>query len=117
MLAELLKQSIETSGLTAYEIAKQAGTSPQTIYRFLKGERDLTLGTADPICRVLHLTLAKFGDTPMRDIQGDIETRARELARKWLTEGFDALLMDRVLGPPNPKKDYDSDPRHAREGL
>ncbi|MGO8898426.1 MAG: helix-turn-helix domain-containing protein [Isosphaeraceae bacterium] len=40
-------------------LAKQAGTTPGVIGRFLKGERDLRLAIADKLAAVLDLQLSK----------------------------------------------------------
>ena len=57
MLADELKQAITDSGLTAYALAKRAGTSPDVITRFVSGERDLRLETAGKIAAALGLGL------------------------------------------------------------
>jgi hypothetical protein len=58
-LSEQLRTSIRDSGLSCYEIAKQAGTTPAVVGRFLKGERDLRLATADRLAAVLRLELTQ----------------------------------------------------------
>lgn len=52
-----LKKAISMSGLTPYEIARRAGTSPQTVTRFLRNERGLSLIVIDRICLALGLEL------------------------------------------------------------
>lgn len=44
---------------TAYVVAKDAGVSVDAVQRFLSGERDLRLETADKIAAALGLRLAK----------------------------------------------------------
>lgn len=58
-VSEALKQAIETSGLTVYEIAKRAKVSQIVISRFLSGARDIRLATADKLSRVLGLELVR----------------------------------------------------------
>jgi hypothetical protein len=58
-LSEQLRTSIRDSGLSCYEIAKQAGTTPAVVGRFLKGERDLRLATVDRLATVLKLELTQ----------------------------------------------------------
>jgi ribosome-binding protein aMBF1 (putative translation factor) len=57
-LSEALKRSIQASGMTVYEIAKRAGVSQIVISRFLSGERDIRMATADKLAEVLGLKLA-----------------------------------------------------------
>ncbi len=56
-VSESLKKAISGSGLTPYEVARRAGTSPQSITRFLRGERGLSLVVIDRICLALGLVL------------------------------------------------------------
>ena len=58
-LCVALKAAIEESDKSVYQIAKEAGISPIMISRFLSGERDLRLATADKLARVLGLTVAR----------------------------------------------------------
>jgi transcriptional regulator with XRE-family HTH domain len=100
MLADQLRKAIETSGWTSYEIAKRAGTSPQTLYRFVSGDRDLTLGTADPILKVLGLTLAKRGESPEMAPPTDYEERLLETAAEMAMQLFQELCetkMDTIV--------------------
>lgn len=56
--SEALKRSIRASNMTVYEIAKRAGVSQIVISRFLSGERDIRMATADKLAEVLGLKLA-----------------------------------------------------------
>lgn len=58
-LADQLRAAIDSSGLTAYALAKAAGVHPQLIGRWLKGERDLTLTSADKLAAALGIRGAK----------------------------------------------------------
>jgi hypothetical protein len=57
-IAESLKQAIRESNRTVYQIAKESGISQIVITRFLSGERDIRVATADKIARVLKLQLS-----------------------------------------------------------
>ena len=56
-LSESLKQAIRASGQSEYQIAKAAGVSQIVISRFLSGERDIRMATADKLAGALGLKL------------------------------------------------------------
>ena len=56
-LSETLKQAIRASDQSVYQIAKEAGISQIVITRFLSGERDIRMATADRLAGVLKLRL------------------------------------------------------------
>lgn len=56
-LSAALKHAIRASDMTVYRIAKEAHVSQIVISRFLSGERDICMATADRIAGVLGLTL------------------------------------------------------------
>jgi ribosome-binding protein aMBF1 (putative translation factor) len=56
-LSDALKSAVAASGLTVYEIAKRAKVSQIIISRFLSGERDIRMATADKLAQVLGLKL------------------------------------------------------------
>ena len=56
-LSEALKRAIRQSNKTEYQIAKDAGVSQIVLSRFLSGERDIRMATADKIAEVLGLRL------------------------------------------------------------
>jgi transcriptional regulator with XRE-family HTH domain len=56
-LSEALKQAIRDSERSEDEIAEQAGLSPIVISRFLSGERDIRMATADKLAGALGLKL------------------------------------------------------------
>ena len=56
-LTYALKQAIRDSGQTEYQIAKQAGVSQIVISRFISGQRDIRMATADKLAGVLGLKL------------------------------------------------------------
>ncbi len=63
MLAEMmtiskqLRMAIEDSGVTQVVLAARTGVDQAAISRFLRGERSITLDSADLICRELKLKL------------------------------------------------------------
>lgn len=62
-LPETLRQAIVSSELSQYRIAKESGVSAGVLSRFVNGERDLKLDTADKICKVLGFSLTKNDET------------------------------------------------------
>ena len=56
-VSEALRKSIRDSGKSVYQIAKEADVSPIVISRFLSGERDIRLATADKVAEALELTV------------------------------------------------------------
>ena len=55
----IIRQAIKQSGQTSVEIARQTGVSRSQISRFLRGERTLTIPTAEKIGKLLGLELRK----------------------------------------------------------
>jgi hypothetical protein len=58
VLSEALRKAIRESGKSVYQIAKEAEVSPIVISRFLSGERDIRLATADKMAEALGLALS-----------------------------------------------------------
>jgi DNA-binding phage protein len=56
-IADALKHAIDASNRSIYQIAKESGISQIVIARFLSGERDIRMATADKLARVLNLQL------------------------------------------------------------
>ena len=56
-LSEALKRTIRDSEKSEYRIAQQAGVSQIVISRFLSGERDIRMATADKLAGTLGLKL------------------------------------------------------------
>jgi transcriptional regulator with XRE-family HTH domain len=57
----LIQNAIEKSGLTLLEIARRTGVSQSQLSRFTRGERNLTLPTAEKIGKLLGLELKEKG--------------------------------------------------------
>jgi plasmid maintenance system antidote protein VapI len=58
-MAETLRKTIEASGETVATISRRAGIAQPVLHRFVKGERDLTLRTADKLLTYFHLEVVK----------------------------------------------------------
>ena len=56
-IAESLKQAIRDSGRSVYQVSKDSGIAQIVIARFLSGERDIRMATADKLARALNLHL------------------------------------------------------------
>ncbi|MDA1052112.1 MAG: helix-turn-helix transcriptional regulator [Planctomycetota bacterium] len=56
-LSETLKRAIRDSDQSEYQIAKSSGVSQIVISRFLSGERDIRMATADRLAIALGLKL------------------------------------------------------------
>jgi len=57
MISAQLKREIKRSDMSRYEIASRSAVDQASISRFLSGERDLTLRSAEAIAMVLNLEL------------------------------------------------------------
>ena len=57
-LPTTLRVAIRNSGKTVYRIALESGVSHPVILRFLSGERDIRLATAEKLAAALGLTLS-----------------------------------------------------------
>jgi transcriptional regulator with XRE-family HTH domain len=60
-LSSALRQAIRGSDRSVYRIAMDAGVSQIVISRFLSGERDIRMATADKLAETLGLKLAARG--------------------------------------------------------
>ena len=60
-LSETLREAIRSSGKSVYQIAKAANVSQIVVSRFLSGERDIRMETADRLAEVLDLGVSKRG--------------------------------------------------------
>ena len=56
-LSEQLRDAIKRDGRSLYALAVDSGVDRGVLVRFMNGEREPTLPTADRICRVLGLEL------------------------------------------------------------
>jgi plasmid maintenance system antidote protein VapI len=60
-ISEVLIKTIEASKESKYAIAVGAGIDHASLRRFLKGERSITVKTADKLAAYFGLTLTKKG--------------------------------------------------------
>ena len=63
-IEDTLRAAIERSGITVYALSALAGVTPQQVGRFVKGERDITLGTASKLAQALGLELTPAARGP-----------------------------------------------------
>lgn len=56
-LAETIRKTMTQDGRTVYRLSLDSGVSQGVLGRFLRGNRDVTLETADKICKALGLSL------------------------------------------------------------
>jgi len=57
-LSQALKDALRASDKSMYQIAQEAGISQIVVSRFLSGERDIRMATADKLAEALGLKLA-----------------------------------------------------------
>ena len=57
-LSAALKDAIRASDKSMYQIAQDAGVSQIVVSRFMSGERDIRMATADKLAEVLGLKVA-----------------------------------------------------------
>lgn len=79
-LDEQLRIATRKSGRTPYSIAKEAGTTPEVVSRFLKGA-DIRISTASKIAAVLGLKLTdreKNLNVRMGEATGEASKEARQ---------------------------------------
>jgi hypothetical protein len=55
LASDALRHAIQTSPKSVYQIRKEAGISQIVVSRFLSGERDIRLATADRLARTLAI--------------------------------------------------------------
>ena len=63
-LTEQLKEAIRASGKSLYQISRESGVASPQLYRFVNGDRSLTLPAVDKICRALRLQLVSQAEAP-----------------------------------------------------
>jgi len=57
-ISDALRSAIQANSKTVYQICKEAGISQIVVSRFLSGERDIRLATADRLAKALGISLA-----------------------------------------------------------
>jgi predicted transcriptional regulator len=58
-VTETVKQAILDSGATFYRVAIDADVPYATLFRFMRGTRDMNSSTLDKLCKYLGLKLTK----------------------------------------------------------
>jgi hypothetical protein len=58
-LSQALRDALRASEKSMYQIAQDAGVAQIVVSRFLSGERDIRMATADKLAEALGLNLAK----------------------------------------------------------
>ena len=58
-VVDQLREFIKGSGKTLSQLARESGVDPPRLSRFLRCQRDLTLGAASRICTALGLELKR----------------------------------------------------------
>lgn len=53
MLKKTIMKYLKRTGLKPYQLADMAGVPRPTIYRYLKGEREIMLSTAEKLTRIV----------------------------------------------------------------
>ena len=62
LASDALVKAFKASGKTVYRVAKDAGIKPEMLARFLSGERDLRLSSAEKVFEALGLELRAKAD-------------------------------------------------------
>lgn len=65
-LTDALRSAIEASGKTSYQLREETGVNHGVILRFMKGERDIRLETADKLAVAVGLTCMVTRTEPAR---------------------------------------------------
>ena len=64
-LVEQIRNAIRDSGQSLNQLSKLCGVDSGRLSRFMRGERELSLGAAEKVCQALHLSLAQLpGQAP-----------------------------------------------------
>jgi hypothetical protein len=79
-IAEQLRDAIADSGLTCYELGQRTDLPQSTVWRFVKGERDLGMERAGKLCEVLGFQLLRPGRSAVRQNERAGSDRRRQRA-------------------------------------
>ena len=58
-LPDIIRKAIVKDRRTVYRLSLDSGVSQAVLGRFMRGERDMNLRTADKVCRAIGLTLRR----------------------------------------------------------
>lgn len=56
-MPDVIRDAIRKDGRSLYQLWKDTGIAQAVLGRFMRGERDMNLRTADRVCRALGLEL------------------------------------------------------------
>lgn len=66
-VSDVLRAALSADGRSLNEIGRACGVAAAVLSRFARGDRDITVGTADRICRALGLALVETDGPARRD--------------------------------------------------
>jgi transcriptional regulator with XRE-family HTH domain len=95
-ISEQLRGSILDRGLTAYRLGREAGIDPGLIQRFINGERDIRMKTADALAEARGLRLAEGARGRGRPLKAGRSVRAVDVEDDRPADG------DRPEAAPDP---------------
>ena len=58
-MPDVIRSAVRKDGRSVYRLALDSGVNQGVLGRFMRGERDMNLRTADKVCRALGLKLTK----------------------------------------------------------
>ncbi len=58
-ISEAVRRAIKESGMSVFALARASGVPQPVLSRFVRGERDITLGTLDKLATALHLEVTQ----------------------------------------------------------
>lgn len=93
-LAATLREAIQKDGRSHYAIAKEAAIQPDILDRFVRGERDMRLATAEKVAAVLQLELCSV--SPSKGQRARKTRPAKGASGKGVT-----LTKDDLVGAKN----------------
>jgi hypothetical protein len=73
-LTDVLRDAIRTSGRRAYAVSQVSGVAQPILSRFLRGERGITLETADKLCKTLRLELRPIEEGQVQAAPGSLQS-------------------------------------------
>lgn len=96
-LSYQLRELIDARGLTAYALGQQSGVDPGVVQRFLKGERDIRLETADRLAWSLGLRLVEVARKGRTSVRAGALSAVVSEVRSEPPENSDGMEIDRLI--------------------
>ncbi len=59
LISEAVRRAVKESGLSVFALARASGVPQPVLSRFVRGERDITLGTLDKLAIALRLEIRR----------------------------------------------------------